>query len=72
MLVLLQGGETPYVLRERDPKPRPDEPGEGKGKEGDEEKRYVFIGETYVPGLMEGNNASMKLLPENIKRFHIQ
>jgi len=70
LLVLLRGGETPYVLREQDPKLQPEDNGEEKGKGGDGGSKYMFIGETYVPGLMDGSCIA-GLQQNEIKTFRI-
>ncbi|KAK5652337.1 hypothetical protein OQA88_10529 [Cercophora sp. LCS_1] len=55
VLCVLVGGETPYVLR-ADPK---------------DSERYSFVGEAYVPGLMEDERQVFGLGAE-VKRFGIQ
>ncbi|KAM7189429.1 heterokaryon incompatibility protein 6, OR allele [Naviculisporaceae sp. PSN 640] len=46
LLCLLRGGETPYVLRDR-------ESTNTENRGADTAKKYLFIGEAYVPGLMD-------------------
>ncbi|KAM7205856.1 heterokaryon incompatibility protein 6, OR allele [Rhypophila sp. PSN 637] len=62
LLCLLSGGETPYVLREKEgPKDGRDDMGKATAR------KYMFIGETYVPGLMEGDTAA-----EEMRTFRLE